>query len=99
MPPGCATCTKHLETGAEKRCGGCRSVVYCDADCQRAGWATHKTVCKQFRASRDRAKETARSRGGDGGGSTKTNSQAVYDWYGSVPGLVRKVMCMAGPGT
>ena len=28
------------------KCGKCRSVVYCSADCQKADWKEHKTSCK-----------------------------------------------------
>ena len=30
------------------RCGGCQLVAYCSKDCQRASWASHKKVCKEF---------------------------------------------------
>jgi len=33
------------ERGATKRCSRCRRQCYCDAACQRAAWAEHKTVC------------------------------------------------------
>jgi hypothetical protein len=33
------------EPGATKRCSRCRQQCYCDAACQRAAWAEHKTVC------------------------------------------------------
>jgi hypothetical protein len=44
----CAACGR---SGADlKRCGGCRLVMYCGADCQRADWTVHKEVCKMARA-------------------------------------------------
>jgi hypothetical protein len=41
-----ATCC--LRTGAAadmRRCGGCKSVYYCSADCAKAAWPSHKTAC------------------------------------------------------
>ncbi|KAI1783159.1 hypothetical protein LXA43DRAFT_357556 [Ganoderma leucocontextum] len=29
-----------------KRCGGCGVVVYCDKECQRAAWQTHRLLCR-----------------------------------------------------
>jgi TPR repeat protein len=33
------------------RCGGCQTVSYCNADCQRAHWKVHKTTCKASAAA------------------------------------------------
>ena len=42
--PVCAACG--AESGTLSRCGRCRSVWYCSADCQRAHWKkTHKREC------------------------------------------------------
>ena len=30
-----------------KLCGQCYSVGYCDAECQRSAWASHKSFCKE----------------------------------------------------
>lgn len=37
-------------------CGGCRSVRYCDKECQRADWPTHKGMCAGMKAGRDAVK-------------------------------------------
>jgi hypothetical protein len=29
-----------------RRCGRCQAVRYCDAECQRQHWATHKEACR-----------------------------------------------------
>jgi hypothetical protein len=28
------------------KCGRCKQVFYCDRDCQKAQWSTHKQVCR-----------------------------------------------------
>jgi len=37
----CQTCGKP----SEKRCTRCKAVSYCNTECQRADWPTHKGVC------------------------------------------------------
>eukprot|EP00040_Diaphanoeca_grandis_P015157 m.77136 g.77136 ORF g.77136 m.77136 type:complete len:100 (-) comp24981_c0_seq3:542-841(-) len=39
----CAACGK---ADAESRCSGCRTVKYCNRDCQRSHWKKHKKLCK-----------------------------------------------------
>jgi hypothetical protein len=39
----CASC-KRIAINL-KRCGRCRTVVYCSVECQRSNWAQHKKVC------------------------------------------------------
>lgn len=34
---------------AFKRCGACRKVYYCSANCQRADWGEHKKVCRKVK--------------------------------------------------
>lgn len=38
----CATCG---EPSAEKKCSGCKSAYYCNMECQKLHWFTHKTIC------------------------------------------------------
>ena len=33
--------------GAKSRCGGCKSVHYCNNLCQKAHWKRHKKICKK----------------------------------------------------
>ena len=40
----CAYCNQ--SNGKLFQCTGCRSVKYCDKNCQRSDWTNHKTVCK-----------------------------------------------------
>lgn len=40
----CAACG--TKSDSCKACGRCRSVAYCDRDCQRAHWKQHKDACK-----------------------------------------------------
>ncbi len=35
-----------------KRCGGCRSVSYCSAQCQRLDWPSHKQACRPSATAR-----------------------------------------------
>lgn len=38
-------CNYCLCTKAQQRCAACKTVQYCDAQCQRADWEQHKPVC------------------------------------------------------
>jgi hypothetical protein len=40
----CAHCGE--QEAVLRLCGNCRSVVYCDVECQRANWREHKKFCK-----------------------------------------------------
>ncbi|KAK1932366.1 hypothetical protein P3T76_012360 [Phytophthora citrophthora] len=40
----CLSCGK---SDAKNRCGGCRRVYFCDRDCQRSSWPTHRPTCLQ----------------------------------------------------
>lgn len=42
------SCTSCLKAGAKQRCGGCKKVCYCDAQCQRSHWQEHKGTCKSL---------------------------------------------------
>ena len=46
------------------KCSRCRSVHFCDEECFRAGWKTHKKECKALAAA------AATKKGGGGGGAT-----------------------------
>uniref|UniRef100_A0A8C0VBJ8 Ankyrin repeat and MYND domain containing 2 n=1 Tax=Cyanistes caeruleus TaxID=156563 RepID=A0A8C0VBJ8_CYACU len=39
-------CTTCGGKGADKRCSVCKMVIYCDQNCQKIHWFTHKKVCK-----------------------------------------------------
>lgn len=41
----CANC---LKVGADKFCAACKTAHYCSAECQRADWKFHKTVCSKI---------------------------------------------------
>jgi hypothetical protein len=40
----CGACKKVPQN--PKRCGRCRSIVYCSDECQRSNWPQHKLLCK-----------------------------------------------------
>ena len=42
--PGSGICATCMRT-THRRCGGCRSVFYCCAECQKQHWKSHKDVC------------------------------------------------------
>jgi TPR repeat protein len=46
----CATTEKY---DADRLCAGCRSVLYCSHECQRADWKGHKPACKVATAERE----------------------------------------------
>lgn len=39
----CGHCTLK---GATRMCGRCKKVSYCDQECQKKDWASHKKVCQ-----------------------------------------------------
>ena len=53
--PLCEACGR---SGAKARCGGCKKVFFCDATCQRRGWAAHRGVCGK--ASKKAPKKAAK---------------------------------------
>ena len=40
----CAYCEKVL-VGPQKRCGNCKVPYYCDRECQKKHWKTHRASC------------------------------------------------------
>lgn len=42
--PACSACG---EPDPDKKCSKCKSVTYCNQECQRLHWATHKLHCKE----------------------------------------------------
>lgn len=47
-------CTACGEKGADKRCSVCKLVIYCDQNCQKLHWFTHKKVCKTLKEKREK---------------------------------------------
>lgn len=68
------------------RCGRCRSTFYCDANCQRAAYPTHKARCMEI--GRERAALAA-------GGFVLTKSKAVWRWFESLPNVLEQAICLA----
>ena len=48
--PVCSTCG---ECAPPKKCSRCKSVQYCDQNCQKLHWFTHKKVCDQLKKERE----------------------------------------------
>ena len=45
----CGSCQKDLRVKAARhRCAGCKTVNYCDVECQTRDWHIHKLCCKAF---------------------------------------------------
>ena len=40
-----------------KRCGGCANIYYCNVECQKKHWPTHKHECKKLSVDRKIAKQ------------------------------------------
>ncbi|XP_062898368.1 ankyrin repeat and MYND domain-containing protein 2a isoform X2 [Mobula hypostoma] len=47
-------CTVCGEKGADKRCSICKMVIYCNQNCQKMHWFTHKKVCKKLKETREK---------------------------------------------
>jgi GTPase SAR1 family protein len=43
--PFCSSCGKDAKGKSLLRCGGCKKVEYCNRDCQKADWPSHKRIC------------------------------------------------------
>ena len=46
----CTRCLKKGSLTALRRCTGCKSSSYCNKDCQRSGWSSHKQLCKSIQS-------------------------------------------------
>ncbi|XP_048406408.1 ankyrin repeat and MYND domain-containing protein 2a isoform X1 [Stegostoma tigrinum] len=59
-------CTACGEKGADKRCSICKTVIYCNQNCQKMHWFTHKKVCRKLKESREKheAKEKSKQKEG-----------------------------------
>ncbi|XP_033021440.1 ankyrin repeat and MYND domain-containing protein 2 [Lacerta agilis] len=47
-------CTTCGGKGAAKRCSVCKMVIYCDQNCQKMHWFTHKKVCKTLKEAHEK---------------------------------------------
>mmetsp|Transcript_20909 Transcript_20909/g.29838 ORF Transcript_20909/g.29838 Transcript_20909/m.29838 type:complete len:355 (-) Transcript_20909:1619-2683(-) len=87
----CHSCGKPAAAGKRlSRCGRCLGVSYCNAECQKLNWSSHKGFCKKNTAYQA---ELASNKGGDQTNVKKFND--VMAWYTSVPQLAEGVICLA----
>jgi len=66
---GCTKCHKPPPSSGAKLhvCAGCQMASYCNVECQRADWASHKLDCQALGDTRERsnvAQAVAKANGG-----------------------------------
>jgi 3-phosphoinositide dependent protein kinase-1 len=80
----CANCEAVNET--PMLCGGCKSVSYCNRDCQKSHWKTHKTQCnfeskpneEKVETLVDKSSESKENTiSNEGGNSTSTQTKTL----------------------
>lgn len=54
----CDTCG---EEKAESKCSKCKCVSYCNQECQKLHWFTHKKVCSTLKEKREKGLEASES--------------------------------------
>ncbi|EME80475.1 uncharacterized protein MYCFIDRAFT_156218 [Pseudocercospora fijiensis CIRAD86] len=64
----CARCSK--TGGPLKKCAKCRSILYCDRECQTLHWKMHKKECSRLASSNTAATRTAGGSKNTAGGFT-----------------------------
>ena len=42
----CLACTTCSGQPARRRCSRCKAAYYCDRNCQKSDWKTHRTLCE-----------------------------------------------------
>jgi TPR repeat protein len=60
----CSSCNKPQSSGQTfRKCRGCRTVQYCNKECQRAHWSPggHKQECKRLRKKKEEEKGSSSS--------------------------------------
>ena len=50
----CGSCG---QDGLLLKCGGCKSIWYCDVKCQKKDWKRHKSTCRKLKIPQGRPKE------------------------------------------
>ncbi|QDS76966.1 hypothetical protein FKW77_005488 [Venturia effusa] len=50
--PSCSSCANEALPSSLKGCAGCKSVAYCNKDCQKAHWKVHKKDCARSAGGR-----------------------------------------------
>ena len=79
----------------EGNCGGCRSISYCDRDCQRQHWQVHKDSCRLARTMLGLEAETVSLGNAQAIGLSTT--KLVSRNHGSTLISLTCTTCRAGP--
>lgn len=74
----CAQCGKSPST--LKQCNKCHSVSYCDKDCQKAHFKTHKKVCAGLAQEYVKANAPKMASGPSGGGKGGAREKGLQKW-------------------
>jgi hypothetical protein len=78
---GCSKCRKAPAAGTKMHvCSRCKHVHYCNVECQRADWASHKLDCKEMVKSHERS-AVALASDKAVGSRRKRNQTLLWEWY------------------
>ena len=56
-----------VSCGLLLKCGGCKSIWYCDVKCQKKDWKRHKSTCRKLKIPQGRPKEMGMGKISDAG--------------------------------
>lgn len=65
------TCNTCGEEKATKKCAKCKSVQYCDRECQKLHWFLHKKVCSKLSEQLEKSSDVNK------GGNEKEKQNAI----------------------
>ena len=53
LKPWCCGSCSTIPTTKLQRCTACKSIIYCNVECQKKHWRTHKKQCKVWKEKKD----------------------------------------------